>query len=182
MKTVYILLGPKGSGKSHIGRLMESRLGIPFLLTEDIFLQFQKQGLETQDVYKAGFVETAKTIERLLKTKYALAFESTGASPLFFELLESLRLQFDIKLIAVSASAKVCLTRIRSRDAGVHMPADDALIEKVHRISSGPALDYDLIIRNENLRESEIVELLQSVTATEQERGAISYYGGEQDS
>lgn len=38
MKTVYLLIGPKGSGKSYIGNLIENELGIKFLNVEEFFI------------------------------------------------------------------------------------------------------------------------------------------------
>lgn len=36
---IFVLVGPKGSGKSHIGDLISRKLGIPFLRVEPIFLE-----------------------------------------------------------------------------------------------------------------------------------------------
>jgi adenylate kinase family enzyme len=37
-KTVIILVGPKGSGKSFVGTLISKELGIPFVRVEPIYL------------------------------------------------------------------------------------------------------------------------------------------------
>ena len=41
MKTLYMLIGPKGAGKSYIGRLVSQRTDIRFLRVESIWLTVQ---------------------------------------------------------------------------------------------------------------------------------------------
>jgi shikimate kinase len=41
-KIVYLLIGPKGSGKSFIGTLMDERLGIRFIRVENISKKVKK--------------------------------------------------------------------------------------------------------------------------------------------
>lgn len=38
VKRIYILIGPKGSGKTYIGTPLQDQLHIPFLRVEDIAL------------------------------------------------------------------------------------------------------------------------------------------------
>ncbi len=37
MKTVIILFGPKGVGKTHLGAVMERPMNVPFLRVEPLF-------------------------------------------------------------------------------------------------------------------------------------------------
>jgi shikimate kinase len=41
MKLLYLLIGPKGSGKSHIGALVSQHTDIYFLRVEPIWLSLQ---------------------------------------------------------------------------------------------------------------------------------------------
>ena len=50
MNKVYVLVGPKGSGKSYVGRLLEREFGIEFLSIEEIFVKLQRKGVSTPDV------------------------------------------------------------------------------------------------------------------------------------
>ena len=174
MKTVFIFIGPKGSGKSYIGQIMERHLKVPFLVVENIFLKFQKQGLGAQDLYQKSFHEVGRTIANRMENAHALCFETTGASPLFFRLLDDLRLHYAVKLIAVRASSKVCFGRIKNRDGSLHLPVNDSLIHEIHRISTGLALDYDLTIRNENLDDQAILKLLLSLKTERCEGNTVS--------
>lgn len=38
LKTVYVLIGPKGSGKTYIGSLLEIEIGLKFLSVEKLGL------------------------------------------------------------------------------------------------------------------------------------------------
>ena len=40
VKTVYILVGPKGSGKTFIGNALEDRLGILFIRVEKLLIEY----------------------------------------------------------------------------------------------------------------------------------------------
>lgn len=61
MKTIFILIGAKGSGKSYVGRLIEKNLGIKFMLTEKIFLKIQNfRDISDKSFLKEGY----ETVER----------------------------------------------------------------------------------------------------------------------
>ena len=48
VKTVYILVGPKGSGKTFIGNALEDRLGILFIRVEKLLIEYvEKNGLQS---------------------------------------------------------------------------------------------------------------------------------------
>lgn len=43
-KTIYLLLGLKGSGKSYIGALIEEEYGVRFIRVEDWVLKIKREG------------------------------------------------------------------------------------------------------------------------------------------
>ena len=42
MKTLFILIEPKGAGKTYIGTRIEAQLGIKFLRVEPIWIEYLK--------------------------------------------------------------------------------------------------------------------------------------------
>ena len=55
-KTVFILIGPKGSGKSHVGTVIEKYFGIHFLNVDQLGLEnIPKSKLLGEDLIKEGF-------------------------------------------------------------------------------------------------------------------------------
>lgn len=93
-KIVFVLIGPKGSGKTHVGRLLEKECGIRFLSVEKLGLEnIQKSKLKDLDLLKEGFLLEEQEIDRILGSEMAVSFENTGAHELFYETLERLRLK-----------------------------------------------------------------------------------------
>ena len=50
VKTVYILVGPKGSGKTFIGNALEDRLGILFIRVEKLLIEYVEKNGTTKVV------------------------------------------------------------------------------------------------------------------------------------
>ncbi|KFF58325.1 hypothetical protein JF66_19375, partial [Cryobacterium sp. MLB-32] len=66
-KTIYVLIGPKGSGKTHIGNLLERAFGIAFLSVEKLGLgNIPKSKLTGIDLLKEGFHQEEAEIDRIL--------------------------------------------------------------------------------------------------------------------
>lgn len=156
--TVVVLLGPKGAGKSHLGRLLDRRLGIAFLDVEAIF----RAMADPADV-ATGYATVAQGVDVLLQRQPAVSLELTGAAPPTADLLNTLSRRHTVRLIAVRASLGLCFERIAARDASLHLPADEALIEKVHTLSTALDLDFDLVLENTGISDDELVARVRAV-------------------
>lgn len=76
-KTVFILIGPKGSGKSHVGTILEKYFCIPFLNVDQLGLEnIPKSKLLGEDLIKEGFHFEEAKIAEILQTKDSVAFEA----------------------------------------------------------------------------------------------------------
>jgi ATP-dependent protease Clp ATPase subunit len=71
-KTVIMLIGPQGSGKTHIGTILETQMGIRFLHVEPIWLSLGKD----QD----GWVAVEHAIDNCLHHTDLVTIESLGGS------------------------------------------------------------------------------------------------------
>lgn len=126
LKKICILIGPKGSGKTYIGTLLQNQLHIPFLRVEDIALRVKKERnyLDTNyinEVFHA--IETA--VREMLASEHTVVFESTGLSEAFDQMLLQLQRDFHVILIRIKTGLDACLTRVKSRDQSVHVNVSD---------------------------------------------------------
>ncbi|MDD5178195.1 MAG: AAA family ATPase [Candidatus Nanoarchaeia archaeon] len=159
MKTVYILIGPKGSGKTYIGELLERKLAIRFLSVESYFLYARK---DYEVIDEKSFAETWKKIDREISAHFKshnnIIFESIGTFDSFKTFLKSLQERYKVFLIQVQAPLDVCLERINKRDLAVHVPMSEKLIKKINQMAVKEIYQFDTVIDNVNSSDKEIVE------------------------
>ena len=157
-KVVFALIGPKGSGKTHIGTLLETRCGVKFLSVEKMGLEnIPKSKLTGDDLIKEGFHLEEKEIDRISSTEDAVSFENTGAHEYFYVVLERLRSKYEVKLVRVFSPLEACFTRIKQRDAGAHIPVSDEMIRLINEKASKVDLKWHLTIDNSDLPSDEVI-------------------------
>ena len=163
-KTVFILIGPKGSGKSHVGTVLKKYFGIPFLNVDQLGLEnIPKSKLLGEDLIIEGFhLEEAKIAE-ILQTEDSVAFEATGSHAYFYVVLNRLRSSYAIKLIRVSAPLDKCRERMASRDPTKNIPVSSELIQSINERALMVRLPWDLELDNSvDISERAILEAFQS--------------------
>ena len=155
-KTLYMLIGPKGSGKTHIGTLVNKHTDIRFLRVEPVWLTL-KPG---EDGWKK--VEDAIDAEFQIHNKVMV--ESLGAGEDFKRYYASLKGKYIIKMIRVYADLKICLERVRNRDSADHIPVSDDRIMEYNRIATVVSYDWDAeICNNKPVSDEEILEVILSM-------------------
>lgn len=158
MKTLYILIGLKGSGKTYIGKLIEDKFSIPFVRVENIFKNIKRDRHYSDENYiKEGFTLLEKEIRMRFETADALIMESTGLTDEFMQMLESLKKDFSVKLIRIEAEPELCLKRVRERDSKDHINVSNADVEKINELAMKIRFEYDLVIDNNIKTEKEIL-------------------------
>jgi len=115
--TIFILIGPKGSGKTYIGSLLQRQLGIPFFRVETVWLRVKEERYSDRYV-KKGFSLVEREIDRKCKETDQLITESTAAHDEFYNFLARLKNKYQVKLICITAPPNLCLERIKARDRG----------------------------------------------------------------
>lgn len=166
MKTAYILIGPRGSGKTHIGKLLEKELGIKFFSVEPYFLN-----IAVAEDYRSGndklFVqawrEIGETVARYFKDNDRIIFESLGTFNSFKEFIKELRRKHEVKLIKIKAPQELCISRIKNRDIASHVSMDEELIERINKMAAEERYPFDLVIDNEKTSDAEIVKAFKDV-------------------
>jgi shikimate kinase len=163
MNNVYVLIGPKGSGKSYVGRLLEKELGISFLPIEEIFIGLQKTGVSTPTVQEQGYTLVEARVLEMLATEQAVSFEITVLTPASKKLLTRLGKQAQVELIRVDAPPDTCLSRIKSRDQASHIKITEERIAGINRISARQQIDARLQIDTSQLGDAQILTQFTTV-------------------
>ncbi len=163
-KIIYILIGPKGSGKTFVGQLVEAQLGIPFLRVEDIALKVKKD----RAVDDTGYVrEVFRAIEQAVREKVEadgrLVFESIGLTDDFDQMLRNLRRDCTVKLVGLKASPALCLERVRRRDASVHIDVSDQQVEQINVAVLRKHFTFDGQIDNDQALPGEIIRQFKAM-------------------
>ena len=135
MNRIYVLVGPKGSGKSYVGRLLNSEFGIEFLAIEEIFVKLQGTGVSTPYIQEKGYEIVEERVLEILNRGNAASFEITVFMPASKNLLSRLELNAHIELVQVYAPPELCLERIKARDSTKHIEISEERIAEINRLS-----------------------------------------------
>jgi shikimate kinase len=156
---LILLIGPKGSGKSHIGRLLEASLGVSFFHVEPLWMDYHAQCREAgkQPTIAEGIEKVHPAIVSALQTHPHLCIETTGASPEILKGLLALGQTSGLLLVRIQAPLETCLDRIARRDPTHQIPTDTDTIKQAYRLSAALELSFDLTIENTDLTEAQIL-------------------------
>ncbi|HON79836.1 MAG TPA: hypothetical protein PK544_15185 [Spirochaetota bacterium] len=169
-RKIYVLIGPKGSGKSFIGSIMERCCNIIFFRVEDIWqsLRNEKNYLSENDYFRnidnfcrEGNLILINEIRRLLQSNKSIVIESLGITPHFPSFLDNLQLMAEVFLIKIVADLNVCLERVKMRDQSIHIPISDDTIKEINKRVHQLTMDYSFEIINNDLDEEDIIAQLK---------------------
>jgi len=162
---VFILLvGPKGSGKSYIGRTLEKHLGVLFFHVEPLWMSYyaECQASGRQPLISEGISKVHPLLADALRTHEHVCIETIGASAEILNDWLSLTHPSNILIVRVSAPLELCLERIVTRDQTNQVAMDLESIQQVYALSEAVQLQPDLTIENVQLSEAEIISLFGS--------------------
>ena len=155
-KTLYILIGPKGSGKTTIGMLVAQRTDIVFLRVEPIWL-----GL---GLGEDGWTTVEAAIDEMFFIHDRLMIESLGAGDGFGRFHASLAEKYDVKLIRVVADSDTCLAHVKTRNNRDHIPVSDNQVIAYNLVAATVNLDWDLVIDNNGpISEADLLTAVRSI-------------------
>ena len=160
---IVVLVGPKGSGKTTLGRFFASEPGVHFLEVEAIAKRvLEEMGRIIDEEYaRHAFDAIARETERISGQYRALVIETTGASEQTPRFLDALRLHHSLYLVRVRASVQTCARRIRERDPSRQVDVSAELIREMHERTEALNLDWDLELQNDPpLTRDRVVEAL----------------------
>ncbi len=164
-----LLVGPKGSGKSHIGRIIERRLGVHFFHVEPLWMAYHAQckSLGREPTVAEGIRTIHPKIAEALRSHPHVCVETIGASSELLTDLLSLAPPEATLMIRVSAPLDLCLHRIATRDQTHQIPMGLEAIRKTYELSAALRLNAALVFENEALSEEEIVSAVEGAMAAQ---------------
>ena len=163
-KTIYLLIGQKGSGKSTIGHLFEKHFNIPFIRVEDwVKAMRENRKVDNSNYIKEAFGVIEKGIIQILEDTNSLVFESTGLTGYFDKMLSKLKSLAKVILIKVSAHAETCLERVKSRDQKIHINVSDEQVNHINQMVAEKEFDFEFEIDNNLKTQEELVEIIRKI-------------------
>lgn len=151
-----MLIGPKGSGKTYIGTIVEKNTDICFLRVENIWLKLNRK--------ENGWKKVEQKIDETFKSCNKIMIENLGAGDGFYQFYASLNKKYLIKLIRVFSDLDICLTRVMRRDKKNHIPVSDDKVIEYNKIASNVSLNWDIEIDNNGpATDSEILLAIKSL-------------------
>ena len=155
-KTLFMLIGPKGSGKTHIGTLVQQHTDIVFLRVEPIWLGLQPG--------EDGWSKVEATIDALFQQYDKVMIESLGVGDGFSRFRASLAQKYAIKLIRVYADLETCFTRVKTRNNADHIAVSDDRVTEFNQFASAVTYAWDLEINNNvPTPDQEIISAIQAI-------------------
>ena len=159
-KTLFLLIGPKGSGKTHIGTLVNQYTDIAFLRVEPIWLSLKPN--------EDGWNKVEAEIDSLFERQDKVMIESLGIGEEFRKFHASLAEKYSIKLIRVYADLDTCFTRVKTRNNAEHIAVSDDKVTEFNQLASAVTHDWDLEINNnEPIPDEEIIDAIQTISSSE---------------
>ncbi len=162
-KTLLILIGPKGVGKTYIGSLVDQHTEIAFLRVEPIWIRYYN----SDRTGNPGWELVAEAIEQLFVEHDHVMIESLGVGETFDKLIEQMDGKCTIRLIRVKTALETCLERVRNRDASQHIPVSDDKVEQYNQIAEKVVHEWDLVIDNNGpASDDDILKSIQQLSHT----------------
>lgn len=176
---LVLLVGPKGSGKSHIGRVLERELGAHFIHVEPLWMAYyaecRRAGREPG--IPAGITEVHPQIADALRARDLVCVETTGASREILDGLLSLAPPSERLAVRIWAPLEVCLERIAARDPSVQIPMDPEMIRKVHALGETADVPSAFTVTNTELTDDEIADMFRRALAPRSNAATSDFSG-----
>ncbi len=163
-KIIILFVGPKGSGKSFAGTLVQEHFDIPFIRVEDWVKNIKRnRSVLDPDYIREVFTAIEHGIRESLQDHTILTFESTGISEDFDRMLSSLRQDFRVITIRLEAHPDICLQRVRDRDTMIHIPVSDAEVMAINQLVLEKNMPTDFVIRNEGISGQALIDAFDKI-------------------
>jgi len=161
-KTLFILVGPKGSGKTHIGTLVDQYTEIVFLRVEPIWLSLKPN--------EDGWEKVEAAIDTMFQKHSKVMIESLGIGEGFGKFYASLVRKYSVKMIRVYANLETCFTRVKARNNVEHIAVSDDKVTELNKIAATVTYNWNLEINNDALAsDRDIISAVQSINDVESE-------------
>lgn len=143
-------MGPKGSGKSHIGRELENLFRIKYVRIEAIWQKLKEKRTDflTPEYIQEGRKLTLALIEDNLKSGH-VCIEASGVGEDWDQYVSDLRKISDIFFVKIICSLKECRHRATVRDQSLQVQISDEIFEDINNKAQSVELNWSAVINNE---------------------------------
>lgn len=147
---ILLLVGPKGSGKSYIGRVIAATTGISYLRIEAIWqeLKLRRTDFLSPDYIREGRALTLQALRTALQ-QGTVCIEATGVADDWNDYLDGLQRLAPLVFVRVAAPLEACRARASMRDQSMQVPIEPELFESINRQAADVQLDWATTLMNE---------------------------------
>jgi len=164
MKNILLLIGPKGSGKSFIGSLLENEFGINFVRVEDWANKIKRERNINDNAYLTEVFQAIEDgIRKSLKVRDTICFESLALSDQFDRMVNNFEKDFKLITIKVVCDNDRCMERIRSRDQSQQIIISENQIREINRMVAERDYETNYKILNNDSDKDYLVEELKKI-------------------
>lgn len=159
-----MLVGPKGSGKTFIGELMQEHFGITFLPEESWTKSAKKDGsLSHTNYLTAVFAKMEEKVREALEEHDTIVFEATPLTKAFETMFETLRTDFYMTTIGVWATHVCCMERIKDSSQGQDNQVSEEEIRAINSMVVDRAAQTNFKIENNDATVEELLGDLKTI-------------------
>ena len=163
-KIIYILIGPKGSGKTFIGTVLNKHFGILFLRVEDLALRVKgERKFNDSDYVWEVFGAIEREVRNNLEIDNELIFESTGLTEAFDLMLANLKRDFNVVVIRIKTDLDKCLERVKMRDDSIQINVSDENVNAINSLAVKKAFEFDGEMDNNKAGVDEIIAEFEKI-------------------
>ncbi len=163
-KQIFLLIGPKGAGKSYIGNLIEKFYNIKFIRVEDWAKKIKiKRAVNDESYIKEVFITIEKGIRKTLEDLNEIVFESTGLTSYFDQMFCNLKKDFDVILIKIIAKQELCLKRVKIRELEIHINVSDKEVSQINDAFFNKNMKTNFVIDNNEKNENELIDEIEKI-------------------
>jgi shikimate kinase len=163
-KNIFLLIGPKGCGKSFIGMIFDRHFHVHFVRVEDAVKKIRRDRDMADEAYICEAFETIESaVRQSLESYNSVVFESTGLSDHFDNMLQNLKTDFHVTTINVNAEKELCLERVGTRDRSVHINVSDKEVNTINTAVIAKNFKADFEIENSDKPEKELIKEIRKI-------------------
>ncbi len=136
-------MGPKGSGKTFIGNVIERYFDIKYINAEKILLHHIRNNPSIDlPLPRHGFeIEICEIRNSFIKND-SLVYDMTGTSEYTNSVIDELKNLYHLHLIQISCSLTCCMERIKSRSVTDHFIMDIESIDEINNRAINVRLNW----------------------------------------
>ena len=143
LKSVVLLIGAKGAGKTTLGELLGKRLNARFLDVERLLIEYcEKHSIHPNEIPSHGFGIEFDEIEKILSNENIVIAEATGSSEYLPQYIDNIKEKFKLVAIKIECNPEICIQRIKSRSNQNNFHVDEETISKIYTKTEAFELDW----------------------------------------